>query len=339
MTAIKAWAALQEKAALEPFEYKPGPLGSEEVEVTVEYCGVCHSDLSMIENEWNWSQYPLVPGHEVVGRITAVGSGAKGRAVGDLVGIGWTAGTCMHCRSCLAGDQHLCAESVPTIIGHYGGFAERVRAHWAWTIPLLPGIDPASAGPLFCGGITVFTPLAAFGLPPTARVGVVGIGGLGHLALRFAAAWGCEVTAFTSSASKHDEARGFGAHHVVSSRDSADIEKLAGKLDLLLITANVTLDWPALMKTLAPKGRLHVVGVVLEPIPIAAFDIIAGQRTVAGSPSGAPATIAAMLEFAARHGIAPQVEHFPMREANAALEHLRAGKARYRIVLDADFKS
>jgi alcohol/geraniol dehydrogenase (NADP+) len=251
------------------------------------------------------------------------------------VGIGWTAESCMHCRPCLSGDQNLCAQSVATIGGHHGGFADKLRAHWAWTIPLPEGIDLASAGPLLCGGITVLKPFLAYDIKPTARVGVVGIGGLGHMAVKFAAAWGCEVTAFTSTAAKADEARSFGAHNVVASRDSAAIKAIAGSLDLLLVTVNVPMDWNALLNTLAPKGRMHVVGAVLEPIPVPAFALIVGQREVSGSPTGSPVDIARMLDFAARHDIRPQVEMFPMSQVNEALQHLADGKARYRIVLQA----
>jgi len=335
---IRAWAAKAAKKPLERFEYDPGPLGADEVEVAVESCGICHSDLSIINNEWGFSRYPAVPGHEGIGKVAAMGSSVKGVKVGDRVGVGWTASSCMHCRLCLAGDQHLCAEAVPTIVGHHGAFAERVRAHWAWVVPIPKGVDPASAGPLLCGGITVFNPLARFGVKPTHHVGVVGIGGLGHMALKFAAAWGCEVTAFTSSASKADEARSFGAHHVASSTDTRSMKRLAGRLDMLLVTVNVPLEWDAMMATVAPQGRMHVVGAVLEPIPVGAFDLIGSERSVSGSPTGAPADIATMLDFAARHRIAPQVEHFPMSKVNEALAHLEAGKARYRIVLDADFK-
>jgi alcohol/geraniol dehydrogenase (NADP+) len=201
-------------------------------------------------------------------------------------------------------------------------------------IPLPDGLDAGVAGPLLCGGTTVFAPLPTFDIRPTDRVGVVGIGGLGHMALQFANAWGCEVTAFTSSESKNQEAKDLGAHHVVPSRDSGAIRALVGKLDLLLVTVNVSLDWPAMMATLAPKGRMHVVGAVLKPIPVMAFDLIGGQKSVSGSPTGAPVTISDMLEFAARHKIAPRVEHFPLTKVNDALAHLAAGKTRYRIVLD-----
>ncbi|MBQ4855259.1 NAD(P)-dependent alcohol dehydrogenase [Rhodanobacter sp. B2A1Ga4] len=335
MSSITGWAASAAGQALKLATFDVGELGAEEVEVAVDYCGICHSDLSMIHNEWGGSRYPFIPGHEVVGRVVALGAQAKGLSIGQRVGIGWTAESCMHCRQCLSGDQNLCAQSVATIGGHHGGFADKLRAHWAWTIPLPEGLDLASAGPLLCGGITVLKPFLAYDIKPTARVGVVGIGGLGHMAVKFAAAWGCEVTAFTSTLAKADEARGFGAHHVVASRDSAAIKAIAGSLDLLLITVNVAMDWNALLGTLAPKGRMHVVGAVLEPIPVPAFSLIGKQREVSGSPTGSPVDIARMLDFAARHDIRPQVEMFPMAKVNDALAHLEAGKARYRIVLEA----
>jgi uncharacterized zinc-type alcohol dehydrogenase-like protein len=335
-SAYKAWVA---KAAKQPMVLEtidPGALGDEDIEVTVEHCGLCHSDLSVFQNEWGISQFPAVLGHEVIGKVTAVGKNAKARKVGQRVGVGWYSSSDMHCRQCLSGNQHLCPQGQATIIGHRGGFASHVRAHWAWTIPIPEQLAAKDAGPLLCGGITVFNPLAMYA-KPTDRVGVIGIGGLGHMALKFAAAYGCDVTAFTSSESKFEEARGFGANHVVSSRDAAGIKKLAGSFDMLISTVNVKLDWSALIDTLAPNGRLHVVGAVLEPIPVPAFSLIMAQRCVSGSPTGSPVGIATMLDFAARHGVAPQTEHFPMSKINDAFARLESGKPRYRIVLDADF--
>jgi uncharacterized zinc-type alcohol dehydrogenase-like protein len=331
---INAWAVTGPNQKLEPYEYDPGPLGADEVEVTVEHCGLCHSDVSVMNNEWGFSSYPVIPGHEVIGRISALGQSAKGLKVGQRVGVGWTNGSCMHCEWCLAGDANLCPQAAPTIVGHFGGFADRVRVQWPWAFPLPDGVSAADAGPLLCGGITVFTPFKEFDIRPTDRVGVVGIGGLGHLAVKFANAWGCEVTAFTSTDSKADEARGFGAHRIVNSRNSEEIKKIAGSLDLLIVTVNVNLDWPVMLATLRPKGRLHVVGVVPDPIPVGAFDLIPGQKSVSGSPNGSPATTAEMLMFAGRHKILPQTEHFPMARVNDAIDHLMAGKARYRVVLD-----
>jgi alcohol/geraniol dehydrogenase (NADP+) len=336
MSTIRAWAAHRAGGPLEPYEYHPGPLGPDEVEIAVEHCGICHSDLSMINNEWGMTTYPFVPGHEAIGRVTALGEHAKGLQVGQRVGLGWTASSCMHCRQCLSGDQHLCPSAQGTIIGRPGAFADRVRAHWVWVMPIPDAVQAGSAGPLLCGGITVFAPLLVFDVKPTYRVGVVGIGGLGHMGLMFANAWGCEVTAFTSSPSKHDEARALGAHHVVSSRDPEAMRAIAGTLDLVLDTVNVPLDWNAVLATLAPKGRLHVVGAVLEPIPVPAMTLIGGQRSVSGSPTGSRPAIDTMLDFAARHGVAPHVEHYPMSKVNDAMERLASGKARYRVVLDAE---
>lgn len=336
MTTISAYVAAAAKQEFTRQEIDLGPLGDEDVEIAVEHCGLCHSDLSVLNNDWHVSTYPAVLGHEAIGRITAVGSHVKGLAVGQRVGVGWNSGSCMHCAQCIGGEQNLCSTAVATIIGHRGGFASHLRSHWAWAIPIPEALPASEVGPLLCGGITVFSPLSRFA-KPTSRVGIVGIGGLGHMAVKFAAAMGCEVTAFTSSERKFDEARHFGAHHVVSSRDSAAVHNLAGQLDLVISTVNVRLDWDAYIATLAPYGRLHVVGAVLEPIPVTAMSLIFGSKSVSGSPTGSPSAMATMLHFAARHQVTPQTEHFPMSQINEAFAHLEAGKANYRIVLDADF--
>ncbi len=335
-TTYKAWVAKGAKHPMVLESVDLGPLGPEDVEVVVENCGLCHSDLSVLRNEWGISQYPAILGHEVIGRVTAMGPNAKGLTLGQRVGVGWNSGSCMHCTQCLSGSQHLCPQVQATIVGHRGGFASHIRAHWAWAIPLPDGLDLADAGPLLCGGVTVFSPLAMYA-KPTQRVGILGIGGLGHMAVKFADAYGCHVTAFTSSESKFDEARGFGADDVVSSKDSAALQKLSGSLDLLISTVNTKVDWGAMINSLAPHGRLHIVGAVLEPIPVGAFSLIMGQRSISGSPTGSPVTIETMLDFAARHKITPQTEHFPMSKINDAFARLESGKARYRIVLDADF--
>lgn len=335
---IRAYAASAASAALAAFEFTPGPLQSDQVEVAVSHCGICHSDLSMLDNEWHRSRYPLIAGHEAVGTIVALGAQAKGLRVGQRVGVGWMSASCMHCPQCMSGHHNLCAEGEETIVGRHGGFAERVRCHWAWALPLPDALDARSAGPLFCGGLTVFSPIVEFDIRPTDRVGVIGIGGLGHMALKFLRAWGCEVSAFTSSQSKTDEVKALGAHHVVATRDGNALKKIAGTLDFILVTVNVALDWNALLAALAPRGRLHFVGAVLEPVAVSAFALIGGRKSLSGSPLGSPATAAQMLEFCARHAIAPQVEMFPMSKVNDALKHLRDGKARYRVVLENDFR-
>lgn len=330
---IKAYAALKAGGTLEPFEYDPGPLGRDEVEIAVESCGICHSDLSMLDNEWGRSKYPLVPGHEVIGSLTQVGQGVSALKAGQRVGLGWHAGYCMTCPSCVAGDHNLCAGAEGSIIGHHGGFADKVRAKAASVVPLPDQLDSQSSGPLFCGGVTVFNPLVQFNVPSTARAAVIGIGGLGHLALQFLRAWGCEVTAFTSSDDKKAQALELGAHHTLDSRDKAALRAAASRFDLILSTVNVKLDWNTYLATLRPKGRLHFVGAALEPLDVGVFSLIGGQRSISGSPVGSPATIALMLEFAVRHKIQPLVEVFPFDQVNQAVARLRSGQARYRVVL------
>jgi len=330
---IKAYAAGQPGGKLQPFTYDPGPLGETAVEVLVESCGVCHSDLSMLDNDWGMTSYPFVPGHEIIGRVAARGEKVAGLEIGQQVGIGWFVASCMHCEWCRRGDLNLCASSTGTIVSNYGGFADRVRCEAAWVVPLPENLDAASAGPLFCGGITVFNPIVQFGVRPTDRVGVIGIGGLGHLAIAFLHAWGCEVTAFSSSPEKRDEVRQMGADRFVDSRDREALKQQNGRFDYIISTVNVTLDWPLYLNALRPKGRLHFVGAVPEPLAIPAFSLIGGQKSVSGSPVGSPETVAQMLDFAARHDISPTVEYFPFARVNEALDHLRSGKARYRIVL------
>jgi alcohol/geraniol dehydrogenase (NADP+) len=334
-TTWQTWAARSAGRALEQHLITVGALGAEEVEIRVETCGICHSDLSMIDNEWGMSTYPLVAGHEVIGVIEAAGAAVKGVKVGDRVGLGWFAGSCLSCAPCLSGRHQLCGSSEQTIVGRHGGFAERVRAHWSWAIPLPQGLDARKAGPLFCGGITVFAPIIDGGVKPTDRVGVIGIGGLGHLALQFLDKWGCHVTAFTSNPAKAAEAMALGADAVLDSRDSEAMKQAAGTFDFILSTVNVPLDWNDYLNLLGPDGTLHFVGAVLEPVAVPAFSLIGGRKKVTGSPLGSPATVRKMLDFAARHGIAAQTEDFAMSDINAALDHLRAGKARYRLVLDA----
>jgi uncharacterized zinc-type alcohol dehydrogenase-like protein len=330
---INAYAASTAGGELTPFEYDPGPMGHQDVDIEVEHCGICHSDLSMLDNEWGIAEFPLVPGHEVVGTIVAVGPGVSHLQTGQRVGLGWHAGYCMTCPTCMSGDHNMCAHARGTIVSRHGGFADKVRAQAASVVPLPDNIDVRSAGPLFCGGITVFNPLIQFGVKPTDQVAVVGIGGLGHMALQFLNAWGCRVTAFTSTDAKKQEALELGAHQTVNSRDADEIKAAAGQFDLILSTVNVKLDWNLYVETLKPRGRLHLVGATLEPLDLAVFPLIMGQRSISGSPVGSPATIAKMLDFSVRHGIKPVIETYPMDQVNQAMDRLRSGQARYRIVL------
>jgi alcohol/geraniol dehydrogenase (NADP+) len=330
---IKAYAAFETGGELQPFEYDPGALDALDVEIDVAYCGICHSDLSMLNNEWGMTSYPFVPGHEIIGSIAAKGEKVTDLHLGQQVGLGWHAGYCMNCRSCMSGDHNLCLQAIQTIVGRHGGFADKVHANAASIIPLPENIDVACAGPLFCGGITVFIPLLQFNIKPTDKVAVIGIGGLGHLALQFLNAWGCHVTAFTSSESKKNEAIKLGAHQTLNSRNSADLEAAAGQFDLILSTVNVKLDWNAYIATLRPKGRLHFVGAVLEPLDIGIFPLIMGQRSISASPVGSPGSLKTMLDFSAQHDIKPTIETYSFTQVNQALAKLANGEARYRIVL------
>jgi len=333
---VKALAAHSAGQELKPFEYDLPSISGDQVDINVATCGICHSDLSMLKNEWGMTTYPFVPGHEVSGTVHAVGPEVKHLKIGQRVGLGWYAGSCLTCKSCVGGDLNLCPTAQGTIVGRHGGFASHVRARSAWVSPLPEGIDPKVVGPLFCGGITVFSPIVEFDVKPTDRVGVIGVGGLGHLAVQFLAKWGCEVIAFSSSPDKAEQVKKLGAHQVVGTRDQAAIEKLSGSIDFLITTINQPLDWDKLLGVLSAKGRLHFVGAVLEPIKVGAFSMITQQKSISGSPLGKPATIAKMLEFCTRHSIAPMVEFFPLSKANEAVAHVEAGKARYRVVLTND---
>ena len=333
---IRAYAAKEQGKPLEVIDFDPGELGRDEVEIDVDYCGICHSDLSMWTNDWHMSQYPFVPGHEISGRVAAKGDSVKHLELGQKVGLGWYSASCGTCQQCLSGNQNLCASSESTIVGRYGGFAEKVRAQALWVTPLPDALDPSSAGPLFCGGITVFNPIVEYGVSPTDRVGVVGIGGLGHMALQFLSKWGCEVTAFSTSAEKEQHAKALGAHKFVNSRNASQLDSIAGTLDFLLVTVNVELDWERYIAALRPKGKLHLVGAAPK-VESAVFPLIMGQKSISASPLGSPATTASMIEFSARHAIAPKTEIFPMSEANQALKKLHDESPAHRIVLKNDF--
>jgi alcohol/geraniol dehydrogenase (NADP+) len=330
---VSGFAAHGPHEKLKPFSYKMDALGSEQVDIRVMNCGICHSDLSMINNDWGMTAYPIVPGHEIIGEVVAAGNAVKNVKVGDKVGVGWFSGSCMSCHECMDGSHHLCSSAEFTIGGRHGGFADHVRSHWSWAIPLPEGIDLDKAGPLLCGGITVFNPIIFAGVKATDKVGVIGIGGLGHMALKFLNKWGCEVIAFSSNPDKKKSILEMGATKVVDSTNPDELAKIAGSLNFILNTTNVSLDWNSYLVALAPKGKFHNVGAVLEPMAIPAFTLLTGEKSVSGSPLGSPALTRTMLEFCVRHDIYPITEEFPMNQVNEAIAHLESGKARYRLVL------
>ncbi|NNU17357.1 NAD(P)-dependent alcohol dehydrogenase [Parvularcula sp. ZS-1/3] len=331
---VNAYAAMEQGGKLEEFTYEFDDLKPGEVELEIESCGICHSDMSMIDNEWGMSRYPLVPGHEVVGKITKLGEGVRRLKEGQRVGLGWFADSCQTCRPCLSGHHNLCSNATGLIVGRHGGFADKIRASELWCIPIPDEVDAITAGPLFCGGATVFNPLVQYDLSPMDRIGIIGIGGLGHLALQFANAWGCEVTAFTTSDDKAEEAKNLGAHRVENTRDGDTLKKLRGTYDLIVNTTAAELPWSGYMTALCAKGRFVTVGGFVDaPLKAGAFDLIGGEKKMGGSSLAPPVIMQRMLEFCGRHGIAPMTETFSMKDCNDGMDHLRDGKARYRVVL------
>lgn len=318
---IRAYAANRPGARLRPVTFEPEPLADGDVEVAISHCGICHSDVHLVDGEWG-DHFPVVPGHEIVGRVAA----GAGHAPGTRVGIGWQRSSCGRCEYCRGGEEELCPDSQATCMGHFGGFADRIRVDHRFAVPIPQELPSETAAPLLCGGVTVYSPLVRHA-GAGANVGVIGIGGLGHLGLQFARAMGCEVTAFSSRPDKEEEARSFGAHHFVSGKPAKR------SLDLILNTAHALPQLPAFLSSLRPKGVFCQLGAASDPLEIPAFFLIGGRHSVTGSAIGSPGMIAEMLDLAARGGIAAKVEPAPMREANAALDRTRRNLARYRMVL------
>lgn len=330
---VKAQAAPKAGATLESFTYELGTLGAHEIDVKVTHCGICHSDIHLIDNDWGVSAYPLVPGHEIVGVVANLGVEVKNLKLGDRVGIGWQCGACLVCDICLHGNENYCPNRQATCIKHHGGFADMVRtdARFAFLIP--QNLSSETAAPLLCGGTTVYSPLKRFDVRPEHRVGVVGIGGLGHLAIRFAKAFGCEVTAFSNSPSKEAEARSFGAAAFITSTDPNAMRGAKNSLNFIISTPFADLDWAAYVDCLKIDGTLLFVGVPPSPVAIHVGLLMGGRKRIASSSIGSREDIADMLAFAARHGIAAQTEVVPMTEVNAAIAKVRRNEARYRMVV------
>lgn len=316
-----------------PYRYEPGELKAEEVEVKISHCGVCYSDVHLIDNDWGMSKYPFIPGHEVVGTVSGVGSLVRDRKLGERVGIGWQADSCGICEWCRRGEEHLCAKAQPTCVGRNGGYADRIRVNARFAVAVPEALESETVAPLLCGGITVYSPLRNHGVRPSSRVGVIGIGGLGHMGLQFARAFGAEVTAFSTSKDKEKEAKEMGAHHFINTRDTGALKKVAGCFDFILSTVNADQDWMGYVGALRPKGTLCVVGAPPSPMPLQAFALIGAQKAMAGSPTGSPTDIAEMLDVAARHGVRAVTERYAMAKANEAVAKVKKNQVRYRAVL------
>lgn len=331
---IRAFAAPAAKRALEAWSYEPAPLGPDDLEIAISHCGICHSDIHLIDDDWGRSHWPLVPGHEIVGTVVAAGA-ASAHAVGARVGVGWQRSACLACEECFGGEENLCARQQSTCVGHHGGFADRIRTDGRFAFAIPDALDSAAAAPLLCGGATVFAPLVRFGVDPTWSVAVVGVGGLGHLALAFLRAFGCEVTAFSQSPDKRAAALELGAHHAASSTDPRELRKFARRFDLVLATAPARLDWVAYLEMLRPNGTLCLVGAPPGLLSLPASQLLASQRSICGSDIGSRIAIRQMLDFAARHRIGAVVERAPMADVNQALDRVRKNAVRYRMVLES----
>lgn len=333
MSEIHGLAVHAAGAHLLSYKFNPGELQDKEVEIKISHCGVCHSDVHLIDNDWGISKYPFIPGHEVVGTVIAVGTAVRDLKVGERVGVGWQADSCGICEWCRQGDEHLCSSSQPTCVGRYGGYADKIRVNSRFAIPIPEILESENVAPLLCGGITVYNPLRNHGVTPSSRVGVIGIGGLGHIGIQFARAFGAEVTAFSTSKDKEMEAKELGAHRFVNTRDTGALKKVAGSFDFLLSTVNADQDWQGYLNALRPKGTLCLVGAPPSGIQIQAFSLIGSQRAISGSPTGSPQDLHEMLDVAARHNIKAITERFPMAKANDAVAKMKKNQVRYRAVL------
>lgn len=313
-----------------------------DVEFEILYCGICHSDLHSIRNEWGNAVYPQVPGHEIVGRVTQVGSAVQGFQVGDLAAVGCIVDSCRTCEHCHEGQEQYCDEGVTFSFNSpdkvtggmtYGGFSKAYVCDEKYVLHMPPFADLGSAAPLLCAGITVYSPLRHWEAGPGKRVGILGIGGLGHLAIKIAKAMGAHVTAFTSSASKAEEARRFGADEVVVSTDKQQMRACA-KLDMILDTVSGDHDPNRYLGLLKVDGTLVLVGLPAAPMQVGAMFLVMGRKSFAGSNIGGIAETQEMLNFCYKHSIVAECETINIQDVNAAMDRLARGDVRYRFVID-----
>ncbi len=317
---------------LELLTLKPTEMGNHDVRVSVSHCGVCHSDIHAIDDYYGITKYPFVPGHEIVGTVSAVGSAVSELREGDRVGIGWQGRSCMQCEWCLQGDEQLCQDIVScgTWVP-YGGFSSSIVVDSRFAYPLPDAMPSEVAAVLVCAGVTVYSPLRSYAARKKQKIGVIGVGGLGHLAIQFAQALDYEVTAISSSSDKNKEAIAFGAHHFMESNDLNRLNDAEFSFDLLLCTASAKINWGILLNTLKKNGRFILIG--FPDVEFNSTDLVAHQLSITGSFLGNRATMREMLSFALEHSITPKIELMPMSEVNEAIRKVRENKARYRIVL------
>lgn len=332
---VHGYAAMSAKGALRPYAFKLGALGAGDVDIRVTHCGICHSDVAMIDNDWGFAQYPIVPGHEVVGVVERIGAGVKHVKIGQRVGIGWQCSCCGGCEWCVNGHEQLCGQQGATIVGRMGGWADFCRVDERFAIPIPDAMHSVHAGPLMCAGSTVFSPMLHHKVRAGMRTAVHGIGGLGHLAVQFLAKLGCEVTAISSSRAKEAEARSLGATDYLSMDEPESIKNAHHRFDFVMSTVTADSPWNMLIETLRPRGKFCIVGVPDKDMSVSAMGLLSLERELVGGRVGSPGDSRAMVEFAAARGVKPMVETFAMKDVGAAVDRVRTGKMRYRVVLIA----
>ena len=338
------YAAQNAKAPLAPMQFNRRAPRPDDVAIEVLYCGVCHSDIHQARNDWGFATYPLMPGHEIVGKVTAIGDKVTKHKVGDLVGVGCMVDSCRTCSACKEDLEQYCLEGMTQTYASpdridgtltMGGYSNNmvVSEHFVLSIP--KNLDPASAAPLLCAGITTYSPLVHYGVEPGDKVGILGMGGLGHMGIKFAKAMGAEVTLFTRSAAKAEEARRQGADHVIVSTDAEQMKAAAGSFDFLLDTIPVQHDLNPYLETLRFDG-VHILVGLIEPVEPAvdAFNLVFKRRVLAGSLIGGIAETQEMLDFSAANGITCDIEMLDIKNINQAFERVQKGDVKYRFVID-----
>lgn len=340
---VLGYAAKTPTAPLAPFTFDRREPRSDDVVIEILYCGVCHSDLHQARNDWGFSEYPIVPGHEVIGRVVSVGDSVTKFKAGDLAGIGCMVDSCRKCHPCQQGLEQYCEEgNVQTYNGHdrhdhqptYGGYSQTIIASEAFVLHIPQGIDLKSAAPLLCAGITTWSPLRHWNIGEGSKVAVIGLGGLGHMAIKLAHGLGAEVTLFTRSPGKEADARRLGADHIVYSTDADQMQSVANQFDLIIDTVPYVHDINPYMSTLTLDGTLVFVGFLGDNPPVSTLPLILGRKSVAGSCIGGIAETQEMLDFCGAHGITADVEVIKMDEINDAFERMLKSDVKYRFVID-----
>lgn len=337
------YAATDARSPLAPFRFERRDLTAKDVQLEILYCGVCHSDLHVVRSEWGRSRYPCVPGHEIVGRVTAVGSAVTKFRPGDMAAVGCMVDSCRQCVNCREGEEQFCERGPVMTYGGlekhtggitYGGYSNNIVVDEDFTLLVPAGLDPAATAPLLCAGITTYSPLRHWKVGPGQKVGVVGLGGLGHMALKFARAFGAEVVLFTTSPAKAEDALRLGAHRVVISGDRDAMKAERNSFHFILDTVSAPHDINAFLALLRRDGTLCQVGLPPEALAVNVFNLTGLRRSLAGSFIGGIAQTQEMLDFCALHGITSDVEMIAMDEINEAYERLEKGQVRYRFVID-----